>query len=91
MRTLSSGIHLYKTNEQMVRCYGRNCLKQFVKGKPICFGFKQWLLCRDSGHCFHMEVYQGKDMQQPTKRENELLGSRVINMNQLDVLTDHNL
>ena len=40
-----------------------------------------------------MGVYQAKDLQQPTKTENEPLGSRVINMmvNQLDVLTDHNL
>lgn len=49
-------------DEQMVRYYGHHFLKQFIKGKPIRFGFKQWALCSSlTGYCFHMDLYEGKN------------------------------
>ena len=46
-------------DEQMVRYYGHHHLKQFLKGKPIRYGFKQWVMCSEDGYCYEMEVYQG--------------------------------
>lgn len=54
------------TDEQMVRYYGHHFLKQFIRGKPIRFGYKQWLLCcGETGYCFHAELYEGKKVGVP--------------------------
>ena len=43
----------------MVRCYGKHYLKQFIKGKPIRFGFKQWVInCTKTGCCFNKNLYE---------------------------------
>lgn len=48
-------------DEQMVRYYGHHFLKQFIRAKPIRFGFKQWAMCcAETGYCFHAELYEGK-------------------------------
>lgn len=48
-------------DEQMVRYYGHHYLKQFIRGKPIRFGFKQWLICcGQTGYCFNADLYEGK-------------------------------
>lgn len=48
-------------DEQMVRYYGHHYLKQFMRGKPIRFGFKQWAICcSQTGYCYQMQVYEGK-------------------------------
>ncbi|KAG8234292.1 hypothetical protein J437_LFUL015017 [Ladona fulva] len=48
-------------DEQMVRYYGHYYLKQFIRGKPIRFGFKQWAICcSETGYCYQMQVYEGK-------------------------------
>ena len=45
----------------MVRYYGHHYFKQFIRGKPIRFDFKQWTMCAaDSGYCFKTELYTGK-------------------------------
>lgn len=36
-------------DEMMVRYYGHHSLKQYIKGKPIRFGFKLWALCDSNG------------------------------------------
>ena len=40
--------------EQMVRYYGHRFLKQFIKGKPIRFGFIQWAPVSYT----HLDVYK---------------------------------
>ncbi|XP_017795699.1 PREDICTED: piggyBac transposable element-derived protein 3-like [Habropoda laboriosa] len=48
-------------DEQMVRYYGHRYFKQFIGGKPIRFGFKQWTMCcAETGYCYHTELYTGK-------------------------------
>ena len=45
----------------MVRYYGHHYMKQFIRGKPVRFGFKQWAICcGEAGCCFHFELYEGK-------------------------------
>ena len=66
-------------DEQIVRYYGRSSLKQFIRGKPIRFGFKQWVLtCGVTGYCFQMDLYQGKEKTLPEQTVQQTLGSRVV-------------
>uniref|UniRef100_A0A0L8I8Q7 PiggyBac transposable element-derived protein domain-containing protein n=1 Tax=Octopus bimaculoides TaxID=37653 RepID=A0A0L8I8Q7_OCTBM len=45
----------------VIKYYGHNSLKQFVKGKPIRFGYKFWALCGVSGYCYNFELFCGKN------------------------------
>ena len=44
----------------MVAYYGRHGCKQFIRGKPIRFGFKNFCLCTPLGYLIAFETYQGK-------------------------------
>jgi len=46
-------------DESMVPYYGRHGAKQFLKGKPIRFGYKFWCLCTRLGYVIQCEPYQG--------------------------------
>uniref|UniRef100_A0A3B4VB30 PiggyBac transposable element-derived protein domain-containing protein n=1 Tax=Seriola dumerili TaxID=41447 RepID=A0A3B4VB30_SERDU len=46
-------------DESMIRYYGRHGCKQFIRGKPIRFGYKLWSLASPTGYMFHMEPYCG--------------------------------
>ena len=46
-------------DESMVAYYGKHSCKQFIRGKPIRFGFKVWSLNTVSGYLVNFEVYQG--------------------------------
>uniref|UniRef100_A0A8C4RHN7 PiggyBac transposable element-derived protein domain-containing protein n=1 Tax=Erpetoichthys calabaricus TaxID=27687 RepID=A0A8C4RHN7_ERPCA len=48
---LKSYIHFVDNSTMIVKYYGRNSLKQFIKGKPIRFGYKYWT-CRLGGLAF---------------------------------------
>lgn len=37
--------HKLSIDEQMIPYYGRHSCKMYIRGKPICFGFKYWDLC----------------------------------------------
>ena len=47
-------------DESMIPYYGRHFAKQFIKGKPIRFGFKNWALCSSEGYMYAFDVYVGK-------------------------------
>ena len=48
-------------DEHMVKFKGRNILKQYVKGKPVQWGFKVWCRCDSkSGYLFQFDLYTGK-------------------------------
>jgi len=44
-------------DEQIVKYFGRNSIKQFIRNKPIRFGFK---------NCYHIDLYAGKDANRDT-------------------------
>ncbi|KAG5896126.1 hypothetical protein JTB14_011871 [Gonioctena quinquepunctata] len=50
-------------DESMIKYYGRHPCKQFIRGKPISFGYKMWLLNTISGYSVDCELYQGKNCQ----------------------------
>lgn len=48
-------------DESMIKYYGRHPCKQFIRGKPIRFGYKMWALNTTSGYLENCELYQGKN------------------------------
>lgn len=47
-------------DESMIPYYGRHYAKQYIKGKPIRFGFKNWALCNNDGYLVSFDIYTGK-------------------------------
>ncbi|GBN91375.1 PiggyBac transposable element-derived protein 2 [Araneus ventricosus] len=46
-------------DERMVRYFGRHGCKMYMKGKPVKFGYKLWILSSFDGYPFHIIPYQG--------------------------------
>lgn len=72
-------------DESMIPYYGGHFAKQFIKGKPIRFGYKNWALCSSSGYMYCFDVYMGKD----NDKEKTSLG--IGGMTVLDLLTRTNI
>ena len=49
-------------DESMIPYYGRHFAKQYIRGKPVRFGFKNWALCSSSGYMYGFDIYTGKNM-----------------------------
>lgn len=47
-------------DEMMIEYFGRHVCKQFIRGKPIRFGYKIWSLASSSGFVHQMEPYAGR-------------------------------
>ena len=60
--------------ESMVPYYGCHSCKQFIRVKPIPFGYKLWLLANATGVPYKIEIYQGRTNQ----GSDEPLGTRVV-------------
>lgn len=62
-------------DEHMIKFTGQNRLKQYVKGKPIKFGFKCWCRCAaKTGYLYQLDLYLGKK----AKNAEGNLGESVI-------------
>ena len=48
-------------DESMVPYRGLHSAKQYIKGKPVKFGYKLWMLCSSDGYLYNFEIYCGKD------------------------------
>lgn len=48
-------------DESMVKYFGRHSCKQFIRGKPIRFGFKMWSLNTRGGYLINFDIYQGNN------------------------------
>ena len=47
-------------DEHMIKFKGNNAMKQYVKGKPVSWGFKLWLLASaKTGYVYKMDLYTG--------------------------------
>lgn len=54
-------------DESMIPYYGRHYAKQYIEGKPIRFGYKNWALCTSNGYLVNFDVYTGKsDVRAPS-------------------------
>ena len=47
-------------DESMVPYYGRHPVKQFIRGKPMRWGYKAWVAATRLGYVFSLDFYQGK-------------------------------
>ena len=60
-------------DESMVPYCGLHSAKQYIKGKPVKFGYKLWMLCSSDGYPYNFEIYRGKD-----KSRTNPLGTHVV-------------
>jgi hypothetical protein len=44
-------------DEEIIKYFARNGCKQFLKGKPIRFGYKVWLCDQETGHLVDFQFY----------------------------------
>ena len=51
----------HSVNESIIPYYGKHGTKQFIRGKPIRFGFKLWCITSSEGYFLHAEPYCGVD------------------------------
>nr|XP_023013431.1 piggyBac transposable element-derived protein 2-like [Leptinotarsa decemlineata] len=66
-------------DEAMVKYFGHHSAKQFIRGKPVRFGYKDWMLCGSTGYCYAFDTYCGaKISKNQTSDENLPLGSKVV-------------
>lgn len=56
-------------DESMIKYFGKSSLKQFIRGKPIRFGYKAWSLNTSEGYLLDFEIYQGKSVSQDVEIE----------------------
>lgn len=61
-------------DESMIKYFGRHSAKQFIMGKPVRFGYKNWAATSSDGYCYVFDVYCGKS----THVSTDPLGSRVV-------------
>ena len=64
-------------DESMVPYFGRHSCKQFIRSKPIRFGYKMWALCSATGMPYHVEIYEGRAINDVRGRLPPL-GTRVV-------------
>ena len=75
-------------DEMIVRYYGHHTLKQFIKAKPIRFGYKLWALCGNDGYCYNFSLYCGKESNS-SETDKLPLGTKVV-LNLLSIVDDPN-
>ena len=51
----------FSVDECMIPYYGRHSSKQYIRGKPIRYGYKVWSLCTSDGSGVWFEPYCGRD------------------------------
>ncbi len=71
----SPGKEYLSIYESMIPYYGNHYAKQFIQGKPIRFGFKNWTLCTSSGYMMAFDIYAVKQDEYPKEMG---LGETVV-------------
>lgn len=64
-------------DESMVKYFGGHSAKQFIRGKPVRFGFKNWMLTSSCGYLYQFDTYCGAKVVN-RERQHLPLGSRVV-------------
>lgn len=77
-------------DESMVKYFGPHPCKQFIRGKPIRFGYKIWCLNTFYGYLINFEVYQGKNTPVTNSEYEKIFGKATAPLiSFLDELPDH--
>jgi len=61
-------------DESMVPYYGHHSAKMFIRGKPIRFGYKIWMLCSSDGYPYQAAIYCRKT----DRPQHVTLGKHVV-------------
>ena len=64
----------------MIPYFDKRSAKQFIRGKPIRFGYKMWALTTPLGYVLHFEAYQGAHGRQTEYLGLGIGGSVVIGL-----------
>lgn len=75
----------FSLDEAMEPYYGHHHMKQFIKGKPIRYGFKFWCLSTSEGYLLKFDPYCGAG----DKKEGKSLGSSVTEKLCLEYLPEN--
>lgn len=65
-------------DESMVKYFGHNPAKQFIRGKPVRFGYKNWMITSSIGYCYGFDVYCGKKPNETEDTKGIPLGAKVV-------------
>lgn len=68
----------YSIDEAMVPYYGGHPCKQFIRGKPIRWGYKFWVGATPSGYIVWFDPYQGSGTEIPLDYRKLGLGASVV-------------
>ncbi|KAK3881612.1 hypothetical protein Pcinc_011469 [Petrolisthes cinctipes] len=66
----------------MIPYFGRHPTKQFIRGKPVRWGYKAWVAADPNSYAFHISIYQGRGGDKTKSNVNYGLGGTVV----LDIL-----
>jgi hypothetical protein len=72
--------HDISINETMVPYFGRHPGKQFIRSKPVRFGFKLWSMCTSGGYAIQFEPYAGSKEKSSDRVDFGLGGSVVLDL-----------
>ncbi|KRY35652.1 PiggyBac transposable element-derived protein 3, partial [Trichinella spiralis] len=65
-------------DESMVPYYGRRSSKIFIRGKPICMGYKVLMFCGRDGYPYHLNIHQGKELASERAPHSERVVTRMV-------------
>lgn len=68
--------HNVSVDEALIKYFGRHGCKQYIKGKPIRFGFKVWAANNTDGYLLDFKYYQGAQTDIPKSEFG--LGASVV-------------
>ena len=60
--------------------FGRRSAKMFIRGNPICFGYKIRCLCGSDSYPYHIQIYQRKQSDATRVINNLVISSPVVPM-----------
>lgn len=75
----------HSIDESMIPYFGRHSGKQFIRGKPIRWGYKFWVGSLRLGYIVHFDPYQGSSTTLPETYKHMGLGPCVV-LNYADIL-----
>nr|CAH7746456.1 unnamed protein product [Callosobruchus chinensis] len=73
-------------DEAMVKFFGRHSSKQYIRGKPVRFGYKNWMICSSTGYAYGFDTYCGAKCTSKSEDSTLPLGSRVV-LDLLDIVS----
>lgn len=50
-------------DESMIPYFGKHPCKQFIRNKPVRFGYKAWVAASNWGYCYQFDIYQGRSQE----------------------------